>query len=275
MKPLPPSQSFFSFRPSQKFDTRICLNFLYSLIKINIMIHDISFPKGQIVDLTHDYSSETIYWPTEEGFKLDVGFEGMTEKGYYYSAKKFSAPEHGGTHMDAPIHFAKDGKTIDEISLEQLIRPAVIIDVSKETLKNRDYQISIRDFAIWESSYGKIYDETIVLLHTGYGRYWPDRLKYLGTDKTGKAALKDLHFPGLHPDAANWLVENRKINAIGLDTQSIDYGKSQFFETHRTLCAKNIPFFENVTNLDKLPAIDAWVIALPMKIKGVVEHPYV
>jgi len=192
----------------------------------------------------------------------------MSEKGYYYSANKFSAPEHGGTHMDAPIHFAKDGTTIDEISLDQLIGPAVIIDVSKETLKNNDYQISIRDFTIWESSYGKIRDETIVLLHTGYGRYWPDRLKYLGTDKTGKEALSDLHFPGLHPDAANWLVENRKINAIGLDTQSIDYGKSQFFETHRILCTKNIPFFENVANLDKLPAIGTLVIALPMKIKG-------
>ena len=232
------------------------------------MNHDVSIPNGQIVDLTHDYSAETIYWPTEDGFKLDIGFEGITEKGYYYSAKKFSAPEHGGTHMDAPIHFAKNGKTIDQIPLDQLIGPAIIIDVSKETLKNRNYQISIQDFTIWESSNGKIPDETIVLLHTGFGRYWPDRLKYLGTDKTGKEALTDLHFPGLHPDAAKWLVENRKINAIGLDTQSIDYGQSEFFETHRILCTKNIPFFENVANLDKLPAIGTVVIALPMKIKG-------
>jgi kynurenine formamidase len=232
------------------------------------MNHDVLIPNGQIVDLTHDYSAETIYWPTEDGFKLDIGFEGITEKGYYYSAKKFSAPEHGGTHMDAPIHFAKNGKTIDQIPLDQLIGPAIIIDVSKETLKNRNYQISIQDFTIWESSNGKIPDETIVLLHTGFGRYWPDRLKYLGTDKTGKEALTELHFPGLHPDAAKWLVENRKINAIGLDTQSIDYGQSEFFETHRILCTKNIPFFENVANLDKLPAIGTVVIALPMKIKG-------
>ncbi len=235
---------------------------------MNNMNHDVLIPNGQIVDLTHDYSAETIYWPTEDGFKLDIGFEGITEKGYYYSAKKFSAPEHGGTHMDAPIHFAKNGKTIDQIPLDQLIGPAIIIDVSKETLKNRNYQISIQDFTIWESSNGKIPDETIVLLHTGFGRYWPDRLKYLGTDKTGKEALTDLHFPGLHPDAAKWLVENRKINAIGLDTQSIDYGQSEFFETHRILCTKNIPFFENVANLDKLPAIGTVVIALPMKIKG-------
>ena len=232
------------------------------------MNHDVSIPNGQIVDLTHDYSAETIYWPTEDGFKLDIEFEGITEKGYYYSAKKFSAPEHGGTHMDAPIHFAKNGKTIDQIPLDQLIGPAIIIDVSKEALKNHNYQISIQDFIIWESSNGKIPDETIVLLHTGFGRYWPDRLKYLGTDKTGKEALTDLHFPGLHPDAAKWLVENRKINAIGLDTQSIDYGQSEFFETHRILCSKDIPFFENVANLDKLPVIGTVVIALPMKIKG-------
>ncbi|HUU47818.1 MAG TPA: cyclase family protein [Nitrosopumilaceae archaeon] len=232
------------------------------------MSNNVSWPKGSIVDLTHSYSPETIYWPTEEGFKLDVGFEGITEKGYYYSAKKFSAPEHGGTHMDAPIHFAKNGKTIDQIPLDNLIGPAITIDVSKEALKIPDYQITIDDFLNWESNYGLIPDGTIVLLHTGFGRYWPDRLKYLGTDKKGKEALDDLHFPGLHSDAAQWLVENRKINAIGLDTQSIDYGKSQFFETHRILCSKNIPFFENIANLDKLPAMGFTVIALPMKIEG-------
>ncbi len=232
------------------------------------MKNDFSFPKGHLVDLTHNFSTETIYWPTEEGFKLDEEFDGMTEKGYYYSAKKFSAPEHGGTHMDAPIHFAKNGKTVDQIPLDQLIGQAIVIDVFKEALKNPDYQVSIQDFTNWESSYGKIPEGAIVLLYTGYGKYWPDRLKYLGTDKTGKGALTDLHFPGLHPGAAKWLVENRKINAIGLDTQSIDYGKSEFFETHRILCAKNIPFFENVANLDQLPATGGFVIALPMKIEG-------
>jgi len=221
-----------------------------------------------LVDLTYSYSSKTIYWPTEDGFKLDDEFGGITEKGYYYSAKKFSAPEHGGTHLDAPIHFAKDRKTVDQIPLENLIGPAIVVDVSKEAMADPDYQISIQDFSNWEASYGKIPDGVIILLHTGYGRHWPDRLKYLGTDKKGKEALTDLHFPGLHPDATKWLVENRKINAIGLDTQSIDYGRSEFFETHRILCANDIPFFENVANLDKVPVTGALVIALPMKIEG-------
>ena len=232
-----------------------------------VMNNGFSVPKGNLVDLTHDYSAETIYWPTEQGFQLDEEFSGFTERGYYYSAKKFSAPEHGGTHMDAPIHFAKNGKTVDQISLDNLIAKSVVIDVSKEALQNPDYQISIQDFEKWETSFGKIPDYSIVLLYTGFGKYWPDRLKYLGTSKTGKEALSELHFPGLHPDAAKWIVENRKINAIGLDTQSIDYGKSEFFDTHQILCSKNIPFFENVANLDKLPASGAVVIALPMKIK--------
>jgi kynurenine formamidase len=230
--------------------------------------NNIPFPKGRFVDLTHSYSTDTIYWPTEEGFKLDIDFDGITEKGYYYSAKKFSAPEHGGTHMDAPIHFAENGKTIDQISLDNLIGPGIMIDVSKKALKIPDYQITIDDFLDWESNYGRMPDGSIVLLHTGFGRFWPDRLRYLGTDKKGKDALSDLHFPGLHPDAAQWLVENRKINAIGLDTQSIDYGKSQFFETHRIFCSKSIPFFENIANLDKLPAIGFTAIAMPMKIEG-------
>ena len=232
------------------------------------MNNDFYIPKGHLVDLTHDYSSETIYWPTEEGFKLDTGFEGITEKGYYYSAKKFSAPEHGGTHIDAPIHFSENGKTIDQIPLEQLFGKAVVIDISKDTLKNCDYQVSIQDFTNWESAQGPIPDGAIILLHTGFGKFWPDRLKYLGTDKKGTPALVDLHFPGLDPAAAKWLVENRKINAIGIDTQSIDYGKSEFFETHQILCKKNIPFFENVANLDKLSSTGNFVIALPMKIKN-------
>ena len=232
------------------------------------MKNNFSLPKGNIVDLTHNYSKDTIYWPTEDGFKLDIGFEGITNKGYYYSAKNFSAPEHGGTHIDAPIHFEKDGKTIEQIPLEKLIGPAIVIDVSEETLKDSDYQVSIKDFTNWESTHGKIPYGVIVLLYTGYGKYWPDRHKYLGTNESGTEALTELHFPGLHPDAAKWLLDNRKINAIGLDTQSIDYGRSQYFETHRILCSMDIPFFENVANLDKLPLVGSTVIALPMKIEG-------
>ncbi len=232
------------------------------------MSNNFSILKGNLVDLTHDYSEDTLYWPTEDGFKLEKEFDGMTEKGYYYSAKKFSAPEHGGTHIDAPIHFAQDGNTVDQIPLEQLVGNGIVVDVSRECQKNNNYQVTINDFSNWESQYGEISSRIIVFLYTGYGNLWPNRKNYLGTDKVGIEALSELRFPGLDPEAAKWLIANRQINAIGIDTQSIDYGKSQLFETHRILCSSNIPFFENVANLDKLPPNKFSVVALPMKIKG-------
>lgn len=232
------------------------------------MSNNFSFLKGHLIDLTHDYSEDTLYWPTEDGFKLEKEFDGMTEKGYYYSAKKFSAPEHGGTHIDAPIHFAQNGNTVDQIPLEQLVGDGIVVDVSTECKKNNNYQVTTNDFSNWESQYGKIPSKIILFLYTGYGNLWPNRKKYLGTNKVGSEALSELCFPGLDPEAAKWLIDNRQINAIGIDTQSIDYGKSQFFEAHRILCSSNIPFFENVANLDKLPPNKFLIVALPMKIKG-------
>jgi kynurenine formamidase len=223
------------------------------------------FPAGRWIDLSHDFSSETIYWPNAEPFKLDTVSAQRTSEGYYYAANNFRAAEHGGTHLDSPIHFAEGRKTVDQIPLEQLIAPAVVIDVSEKAQANRDYQIGVDDFAAWEIRYGKIPDQVILLLRTGYGKFWPDRL---GTDKSGADAVAELHFPGLHPEAARWLVINRHINAIGLDTPSIDYGQSKLFESHQILFDKNIPAFENVANLDQLPVTGALAFALPMKIKG-------
>ena len=226
------------------------------------------FPSGQWIDLSHDFSAETIYWPTSEPFTMETVAAGMTEKGYYYSAYKFSAAEHGGTHIDAPIHFAEGRKSVDEIPLTQLIAPAIKIDVAQKAAANRDYQISVEDLTSWESRNGKIPDGSIVLLQTGFGQYWPDRVKYLGTDKRGAEGVAELHFPGLAPEAAQWLIKNRKINAVGIDTASIDYGQSQAYGSHVTLMGQNIPVFENVANLDRVPIKGAQIIALPMKIKG-------
>lgn len=226
------------------------------------------FTNGRWIDLTHSFSEETIYWPTAGTFKFDAVFEGLTEKGYYYSAYQFCAAEHGGTHLDAPVHFAEGKRTADEIPLDNLIGDAIVIDVSEMALKDKDYLVGVGDFEIWESQHGKIPDSSIILINTGYARFWPDREKYMGTAELGEQAVAKLHFPGLDPQAAEWLVNNRIIKSVGLDTPSIDYGQSTHFESHRTLFASNIPAFENVANLDNLPAIGAYVVALPMKIKG-------
>ncbi len=225
-------------------------------------------PPDRIVDLTYAFDANSVYWPTAEQFKLETDFEGMTDKGYFYSAYRYSAAEHGGTHLDSPVHFAKGRYTVDQLPLEQLMGSAIVIDVTAQCASNPDYLVSVADFENWEKQNGRIGPGTIVLLRTGFGKYYPDRKKYLGTDERGAEAVAKLHFPGLDPAAAAWLTQNRSIKAIGLDTPSIDYGQSTFFESHRTLFDKNIPAFENVANLEQLPLKGFSVIALPMKIKG-------
>ncbi len=227
------------------------------------------FLDGEIIDLSHDFSEETVYWVTAKEFELEVVADGETDQGYYYSANNLTTAEHGGTHIDAPIHFAKNKQSVDEIPLEKLIGSAIKIDVSENAIKNPEYLIRIEDFTNWEKEENmKIPEGTIILLETGFSKFYPDKLKYLGTDERGEEAIKKLHFPGLSPQAAKWLVENRNIHAIGIDSPSIDYGQSQTFESHVILLSNNIPAFENLTNLDKLPVKDFQVIALPMKIKG-------
>jgi len=225
-------------------------------------------PQGKWIDLTYPFDEQTVYWPTSEPFRLDTVFQGVTGKGFYYSAFKYCAAEHGGTHLDAPVHFARGKNSVEQIPVEQLAHDAVVIDVSENALKDRDYQVSVNDFLNWEKAHGRIPDDAIVLLRTGYGQYWTDKIKYMGTDERGADAVAKLHFPGLHPDAAKWLTTHRKIKAIGLDTPSIDYGQSTLFESHQILFEHNIPAFENVANLEQLPVKGAFVIALPMKIKG-------
>jgi kynurenine formamidase len=223
---------------------------------------------GRWVDLTYEFSEKTLYWPTATGFKLDTAFHGVTPAGFYYEAYNYCAAEHGGTHLDAPVHFAKGKWTAAEIPLDRLTGEAAVIDVSAKALKDPDYQISIADVAEWEKTNGKIPDDIMVLFHTGYGSFYPDAKKYLGTEERGVNAVAKLHFPGIHPDLATWFVKNRKIKAVGLDVASVDYGQSKDFKTHQILYEQNIPGFENVANLDKLPAKEIYIIALPMKIKG-------
>src|SRR5687768_11245517 len=189
----------------------------------------------QMLDLTHSFDETTIYWPTEDGFKLLRGPAGVTERGYFYAANRFMCAEHGGTHIDAPIHFWKGGQTVDEITLERLIGPAACVDVSHKCRADRDYQVTVEDFNAWETANATSLNDKIVLIRTGYAAHWPDREKYLGTSESGRAAVAKLHFPGLDPAAADWLVARRKIRAVGIDTASIDYGQTQDYATHQRL----------------------------------------
>lgn len=219
------------------------------------------------IDLTYSFDSTTLYWPNNtKPFLHTTEAEGFTQQGYYYSSYSICTPEHGGTHLDAPIHFAAGKYTADQIPLSSLTGSAVVIDVSVKALANRDYLVSKEDVLIWEKENGKIGDSTILLFRTGYGRFYPNREKYFGSAKTGPEALSELHFPGIDPATAEWLVKERKVKAVGLDTPSLDFGQSGDFKTHRVLMEANVPGFENLANLDQLPPKGIYVVALPMKI---------
>ena len=221
---------------------------------------------GRWIDLSYAYSEETLYWPTEDGFQLEELAYGETEAGYFYSSYKISTAEHGGTHLDAPIHFSRGGMSAEQIPLDRLIAPAVVVDVAARATP--DYLIGVGDLEEWERTHGRIPDGAILLLRTGWGERWPDRLGYLGTERTGPEAVAELHFPGIHPEAARWITDQRNVAAVGIDTPSIDYGQSTGFEAHVIIYGSNIPGFENVANLQEIPEVGAFVVALPMKVAG-------
>lgn len=224
--------------------------------------------QGHWLDLSHDFAEDTIYWPTADKFAKDTVFDGETDKGFFYSAYNLAAAEHGGTHVDAPVHFARGKRSVDKIPLAQLIGPGVVIRVADRIGADRNYRVSVADIERWEKQHGRIPPGNIVLLDTGSAQYWPDPVKYLGTAERGAAAVEKLNFPGLAAEAARFLVEERSIKAVGLDTPSIDYGGSRQFKTHRALFKHNIPALENVANLSTLPDKGFTLIALPMKIRG-------
>ncbi|MFQ5902666.1 MAG: cyclase family protein [Candidatus Binatia bacterium] len=220
-----------------------------------------------IVDLSHPFDERTIYWPTSPStFELKRLHYGYTEAGYFYAANVFCTPEHGGTHLDAPIHFAKGAWTADQIPLDRLMGPAVVIDVRGKAGEDPDYRLTVKDIEEWEAKYGRIPDGAIVMMHTGWGERWPDTKRYLGNDMPGDAS--NLHFPSFGKESAEFLIEHRNVRVIGVDTASIDYGQSKDFIVHRIAGAANVPGLENVANLDRLPPSGAWIIALPIKIAG-------
>ncbi|MGH7789252.1 MAG: cyclase family protein [Candidatus Binatia bacterium] len=220
---------------------------------------------AKVVDLSYGFGPETVYWPTGKRFALEVVHKGESG-GHWYEANNFCAPEHGGTHLDAPAHFAKGRASTDQVPVTAGIGPLVRIDVSAQAAQDRDYRLSVADLLHWEATHGGIPPGAIVVMYSGWGTRWPDAKRYLGTDQPGD--VTNLHFPGFSKEAAQLLVNQRSINAIGVDTPSIDHGPSQDFVVHQIINGANKPAFENLANLDRVPAKGATIIALPMKIEG-------
>jgi kynurenine formamidase len=225
----------------------------------------IDLSRYSIVDLSHTFDADTIYWPTDETFHHERKAWGVAEGGYWYSTFTYGGSEHGGTHLDAPIHFAEGKWTTDQIPVEQLIGVAAVIDITGQCGQNPDYTLQVADIEANEKEHGVIAADSIVLVRTGWGKRWPDKKTYMGSDTPGDVA--NLHFPGISPEASEFLVA-RRVAAVGIDTASIDPGVSRDFRTHQILLGAQIPGLENVADLEAVPARGALLFALPMKIGG-------
>ncbi|MDE3035686.1 MAG: cyclase family protein [Nitrospirota bacterium] len=226
---------------------------------------------GGLVDLTYSFGRDTVYWPHNKPFQWEKTDWGMTAGGYWYASATFSASEHGGTHLDAPIHFGQGRRTVDQIPLEQLTGAAIVIDVRPRCQEQPDYELTVEDLQAWESRYGRIPDGAIVLMLSGWGQRWPDRQRYLGSQTPDDPLT--LHFPGFSREAASFLVAQRAVRGLGIDTASIDPGNSRNFPVHQALGAADVYALENVASLERLPPRGAILWALPIKIDGGTGSP--
>ena len=220
----------------------------------------------RLVDLTYTFDESTLVWPRNLPFHREGTTKGGTQTEAWYATGQIVLSEHAGTHMDAPIHFAQGQRGIDQIPVEDLTGPAIVIDVRSGVAADRDYRLSVEDIQRWESRYGTIPAGAIVMMLTGWGRYWNDRERYFGTNTPDLPTT--LHFPGFSSEAAKFLVTERHIHGIGIDTPSIDHGPSQEFPVHRIVNGAGLYGLENVARLDEIPPTGGRLLALPMKIAG-------
>jgi kynurenine formamidase len=221
-------------------------------------------PAERLVDLSHAFDERTLYWPTAGRFRLKVDARGR-DAGYWYASSSLCTSEHGGTHLDAPYHFAETGWTTEAIPPRALVGPAAVIDVRAAAAADPDHAITAEEIRAWEGEHGPIPAGAIVVLRTGWGERWPDARAYLGDDTPGDPSR--LRFPGLSADAARLLAE-RRVAGVGIDTASIDPGSSRDFPAHRILAGANVYNLENLAGVDRLPPAGAALVALPMKIGG-------
>ncbi|MFN8582081.1 MAG: cyclase family protein [Gemmatimonadaceae bacterium] len=221
----------------------------------------------RLIDLTHELNATTTAWPgSNQRFRMDTITAGRNAQGGYAALFALALPEHFGTHMDAPHHFSEHGPTTAQVPLWRLAGPAVIIDVTDSASANRDYRVTPRDIERFEQEHGRIPDDAIVLVRTGYAAFWTNRARYFGWDST--VTPVQLHFPGMGEEAARLLVSERHVAAVGLDVASTDAGAATAFPVHRILAEGGVPGFENLGDLSELPATGSFLVALTPKIGG-------
>lgn len=215
----------------------------------------------RIVDLAWPLNSKSAYWPGDNYTPFELHTIATLERDGVLS-KAFSSPEHLGTHLDAPNHFVRDGDSVDQIEAQQLFAPAVVIDVEGPASADADYRVSLEDVQRFETEHGRIPDGAAVLARTGWSKFWDNPARYQSRD-----VRDQLHFPGFSAEAVEFLINERNIRGIGVDTMSVDHGLSRDFPVHHLLGQASRWGLENLAALDKLPPRDFFLVVAPMKIE--------
>lgn len=219
----------------------------------------------RVIDLTHTMSSDFPTFDGTPGIEMQKVFD-LKKDGY--NLYRWQLIEHSGTHLDAPIHFSESGIAVEQIPAATLVVPLAVINVANQAAKNPDYQLSRADLAAWERRHGRLPDNSCVAMDSGWARHVADKAKYVGKDASGV-----MHFPGVAPDAAAWLLKERKVVGIAVDTLSLDHGASKDFRTHVSWLGAGRWGLENVANLDAVPAAGATLVVGLAKVKGATGGP--
>ncbi|WP_245764556.1 cyclase family protein [Planctomicrobium piriforme] len=232
------------------------------LCTVDLLLADETSVVPQRLDLSYALNPQSNFWPGPGYSPFQLETIATLEKNGVLS-KKVSFPEHIGTHLDAPNHFEQGQPDVSQIPVEQLFAPGVLIDFTARAESNPDAELSTADIADWEAAHGRIPDGAVVLLHTGWGRFWTQPERFLGRDVRGQ-----LHFPGYSAEAAKFLVEQRQVKGLGIDTLSVDPGTSKSFDVHHILNLAQRYGLENVAHLDQLPPRGFDLIIAPLKVEG-------
>ncbi|CAH1793475.1 unnamed protein product [Owenia fusiformis] len=231
--------------------------------------------RSTIVDMTYDLFNGLPQWPGSLRYKLTVVQEGPFRDNTFAAQNGLEMTEHTGTHIDAPYHNNKSAWKVNEIPLDRLIGPAVVLDIREKvenTPPGQDATVDITDAMIWEEKYGEIPNGAIVIMHSGYGKKWPNATAFLGTDNIHDVTT--LRFPGFGPQLAEWLVKERNIIGIGVDTASTDPGSVYLYYTvHNIISAQNVWGLENIANIDRIPVYGAKMFVMPLRIRGGTGSP--
>jgi kynurenine formamidase len=232
---------------------------LYAQHKAN-MSEQVSY--RSVVDLTHALNDRSPDWEgaAESPFHATTT-ETYEHDGYY--ARVFTTPEHYGTHLDAPAHFARGMWTVDQIPAERLVRPVVVLNVREKASGHPDYEISVQDVADYESKHGEIPNGAVVMAYTGWEDRWTSPNAY-----RNPAADGVMHFPGYSLEAAQFLVKARNTVGLGIDTLSIDPGVKKDFPVHQFTAKGSVYQLENVANLALIPDSGAVLIVAPIKLEN-------